>query len=81
MPTRFNRYRRVVDLRKLGRCPYCIGLAARFSLLSWAGCIISNLYFHVTPVRLAFLVLALAFSALLLSHSVAYIVLVLSNRK
>lgn len=81
MPTRFNRYRRVVDLRKLGRCSYCIGLAARLSLLSWGGYIISKLCFHVPPVKLVFLVLALAFSALLLSHIVAYIVLLLSNRK
>ncbi len=81
MPTRFNPYRRAVDLRKLGRCPYCIGLAARLSLLSWGGYIISKSCFHVTPVKLAFLVLALTFSALLLSHIIAYIVLVLSNRK
>ena len=73
-------YRQVVDLRKLGRCPYCIGLAARLSLLSWVGYILSKVCFHVTPVKLTFLVLALAFSALLLSHIVAYIVLVLSNR-
>jgi hypothetical protein len=76
MPTRFNRYRRVVDLRKLGTCTYCVGLAARLSLLCWTGYIISTLYFHVTPVTLASLVLALPLSALLLLHSVAYAVLV-----
>jgi hypothetical protein len=82
VPAALTRYHRVIDLRKLGTCSYCIGLAARLSLLSWAGYIVSKSYFAVRPVEIAFLVLALGSSALLLSHGLAYIVLLVrSNRK
>ena len=81
MSTRFDRYRRAVDLRKLGRCIYCIGLAARLTLLCWIVYIVSRLYFHVRLMTLASLVLAISFSGLLFLHGIAYVFLVLRNRK
>ena len=63
---------RALAAQKLGVCPFCIRAAGLGVTISWAGAIALRIFWPQPLVLAAALVLAVAFSLLLLAHLVAY---------
>jgi cobalamin biosynthesis protein CobD/CbiB len=61
-----------IDLSKLGRCRYCVGLAAFLTIVSWTAHYFVRHKFALPLLNWAILIFACLVSLLLLAHVVAF---------